>query len=235
MRLTWNLSLLGLILVVGLGGVGCGASSPTGASGLATIEGTINPSAGVSILSTHAASSASSGAGITVSVTGKNLSTVTDSTGHFVLTGVPEGTVTLRFQGSGVDATLEISGLVAGQTLTLSVHVSGSTATLDAPASSTPSPSPSPGTQQQCAAVGAKAEIEGTITALGASSITVFQQGEVKGNYLCQTSNATRIRKGNKTFTLSQLQIGWRVHVSGTGLGMSGGMCQVNADEIKVQ
>jgi hypothetical protein len=34
---------------------------------------------------------------------------------------------------------------------------------------------------------------------------------------------------------MSQLQVGWRVHVSGQGMGEAGGMCQVAADEIKVQ
>jgi hypothetical protein len=233
MRITFKLSLLGLVLICGLTFLACGASSPTSPSEGATIVGSVNATAGTSSSSVHSTSAASA-SGITVSVMGTNLSTTTDSSGQFVLAGVPEGTVTVRFQARGLDATLEISGLVAGQTLTISVHVSGSQATLEGPPSITPGASPSP-TQQQCAAVGGKAEIEGTITATAASSITVFQEGEVKGNYVCQVSGATRIRKGNKTFTLGQLQIGGRVHVSGTGLGMSGGMCQVRADEIKVQ
>jgi len=46
---------------------------------------------------------------------------------------------------------------------------------------------------------------------------------------------SARIRKGNTTYTVAQLQPGWRVHVSGTGLGDSGGTCRVAADEVKVQ
>jgi hypothetical protein len=57
------------------------------------------------------------------------------------------------------------------------------------------------------------------ITSTTTSSITVFQEGEVKGSYLCQVPSGTPIRKGNKTSTLAQLQVGWRVHVSGSGLG----------------
>ena len=43
------------------------------------------------------------------------------------------------------------------------------------------------------------------------------------------------IRKGNTSYTFDQLQTGWRVHVSGTGLGQSGNVCLVQASEVKVQ
>jgi hypothetical protein len=79
---------------------------------------------------------------------------------------------------------------------------------------------------------GSNVQVEGTISSKGASSITVNQQG--KGLFLCEVGGA-KIRKGNTTYTFSQLQTGWRVHVSGTGLGMSGGSCRVVADEVKVQ
>lgn len=92
-----------------------------------------------------------------------------------------------------------------------------------------PSPSPAP---SHCTA-GAKAEVEGLITAKGASDITVNQQA--KGDYLCQVSGSTPIRKGNTSYTLAELQVGWRVHVKGTILGMAGSACRVNADEVKVQ
>lgn len=89
------------------------------------------------------------------------------------------------------------------------------------------------GGQSQCVAPGGHAEIEGIITAKGGSDITVAQQG--KGNFLCLVDGGTRIRKGNTTYTFGDLQTGWRVHVKGTGLGTTGGTCQVDADEVKVQ
>jgi Domain of unknown function (DUF5666) len=98
-------------------------------------------------------------------------------------------------------------------------------------ASPSPGPSPSPGST--CFAPGANAEVEGKITAKGGSDITVNQQG--KGDYQCFVSAGTRIRKGNTTYTFDQLATGWRVHVKGTGLGASGTLCQVQADEIMVQ
>jgi hypothetical protein len=81
-------------------------------------------------------------------------------------------------------------------------------------------------------AVGQKIEVEGPISAKSGSTITVNQQG--KGLFACEVGGA-RIRKGNTSYTVSQLQTGWRVHVSGTGTGESGGMCGVTADQVMVQ
>ena len=96
-----------------------------------------------------------------------------------------------------------------------------------------PSPGPSPSPADKCFAPGASAEVEGKITAKGGGDITVAQQG--KGDYQCFVSGGTRIRKGNTTYTFADLKTGWRVHVKGTGLGQSGSLCQVQADEIMVQ
>jgi hypothetical protein len=81
-------------------------------------------------------------------------------------------------------------------------------------------------------AVGQKVEVEGPISAKSGSTITVNQQG--KGLFACEVGSAT-IRKGNTTYTLAQLTTGWRVHVSGTGMGLSGNVCNVSASEVKVQ
>jgi hypothetical protein len=81
-------------------------------------------------------------------------------------------------------------------------------------------------------AVGQKVEVEGTISAKSGSIITVNQQG--KGLFACEVGSA-RIRKGNTTYTLAQLTTGWRVHVSGNGMGLSGNVCNVSASEVKVQ
>jgi hypothetical protein len=89
-----------------------------------------------------------------------------------------------------------------------------------------------PGPGKSLCTAGQKVEVEGTITDKAGSTITVNQQG--KGLFACEVGSA-RIRKGNTTYTLAQLQPGWRVHVSGSGLGDSGGVCRVAADEVKVQ
>ena len=80
---------------------------------------------------------------------------------------------------------------------------------------------------------GTKAEVEGKITAKGAASITVRQQG--KGLYECQVPDGTPIRKGSTSYTFPELQVGWRVHVKGTAQGLVGGACSVVASEVKVQ
>ena len=79
---------------------------------------------------------------------------------------------------------------------------------------------------------GQKMEVEGPISVKSGSIITVNQQG--KGLFACEVGSAS-IRKGNTTYTLSQLQTGWRVHVSGTATGLSGNVCNVSASEVKVQ
>ncbi|MFI5184860.1 MAG: hypothetical protein ACHQNV_10705 [Vicinamibacteria bacterium] len=163
--------------------------------------------------------------GIRVTVVETGQTTETDGSGQFTVT-VPAGTVTLHFQGQGVDAELKIGGLVAGQTLTVTVHASGSHADMgDGQGNG--------GTHDSCFTSGAKAEVEGTIDGKATDSITVMQQG--KGDFQCLVSASTRIRKGNRTLTLDDLTLGAHVHVSGTGLGSSGGVCEVDASEIKLQ
>jgi hypothetical protein len=100
-------------------------------------------------------------------------------------------------------------------------------------AAPSPSPEPTPSPESKCFAPGAKAEVEGKITSKGGGDITIAQQG--KGDFQCFVSAGTPIRKGNTTYTFEQLQPGWRVHVSGTGLGESGDLCLVQASEVKVQ
>jgi hypothetical protein len=89
--------------------------------------------------------------------------------------------------------------------------------------------------QATCPAAGNKVEIEGTIKSRGANSILVHQQG--RKDFLCLVDRVTKIRKGNKTYTLTQLQNGWRVHVKGTSQAnsISSVSCTATAREIKVQ
>ncbi len=128
--------LLALGLALGAAACGSNAASPTapgasaGPAG-ATLQGTVV--GGVAGASTGPGSvhGLSTKAGIKVSVTGTSLVTMTDSSGKFVLTGVPAGPVELHFEGSGVNARLTISGLTPGQTLTITVNVNGGQATLE--------------------------------------------------------------------------------------------------------
>lgn len=215
--------------------VACGGGAamlPTGASStsgsVATISGTVDNGV-VGSSSNAEVSMASRWAGITVTVVQTGQTTQTNQAGQFVITA-PAGTVTLRFEGHGVNAELTIGGLVAGQTLTITVHASGSHADMDGDGNGGNGPGP----HDSCFTAGSKAEVEGLISAKENDSITVMQQG--KGAFLCLFSSSTRIRKGNRTLTAADLAIGGRVHVTGTGGGAAnGGACVVNATEIKVQ
>jgi hypothetical protein len=96
------------------------------ASGGASLLGTV---ANVGPTPGDSAAIASS-SGITVRVVGTSTVTSTDAAGKFALVGLPEGAVTLRFQGTDCDAALEVRGLVNGQTVTVFVRLSGSQAAL---------------------------------------------------------------------------------------------------------
>ncbi len=95
-------------------------------AGGASLHGTV-----VNVGPTAAASSpAAASAGITVRVVDSSTVTSTDATGKFALSGLPEGAVTLRFQGADCDAAVEVAGLVNGRTVTIRVRLAGSQAVL---------------------------------------------------------------------------------------------------------
>lgn len=116
------LSLAGLflaLLTVACGGSGTvtggdepNAAPAAGASGNATVQGSV-------VNGTE---------GLRIGVAGTSLSASTDEDGQFALSGVPAGTVTLRFQGSGVNAELVVAGVQDAKVTTIVVRVSGSSA-----------------------------------------------------------------------------------------------------------
>jgi hypothetical protein len=188
-----------LALGLGLGAAACGsnAASPTapgassGPAG-ATLQGTVV--GGVAGASTGPGSvHALSTAGIQVSVTGTSLVTMTDSSGKFVLTGVPAGPVELHFQGPGVNARLTIS-TTAGQTLTITVNVTGGQATLE--------PEGDEG----------GVDLKGPIQSIDMGAGTLMVGGKKV------TTNAdTRIVAGDESrVSLSALKVGDTVDVQGT-------------------
>lgn len=222
------------LVACGGGSGGALSTSPTEGDG-ATIEGTVQAS-GAGTSSASDVRAHSGGGAMKVSVVGTSISTTTDFSGGFVLSSVPSGSATLRFEAAGIDAILRLDGIVVGQTLRIAVRVSGPSAVLTGPITRTSPPTVPP--SGSCFAVGAKAEVEGLIVAKESASnllfgsLTVAQQA--KGEFLCQVTDATRIRKGNQTLTLDDLSVGSRVHVSGTGVS-STGVCEVAAAEIKLQ
>jgi hypothetical protein len=194
---------LAAVAVAGCGGSASLPTDPSPISG-AIVRGTVNSRAGA--LGEDARALSSSGANIRVTVVGTSLSVTTDGDGRFTIEGVPAGSVTLRFQGAGADATLRIDGLADGQIVTITVEVSGSRASLVV----------SPTRQQRL-------EFSGAIEAIAAPELRVAGQRVV-------TNAATEIRRGGARIALAGLQVGENVKVEGV-LQPDGSLL---ADEIKV-
>jgi hypothetical protein len=196
-----RLYFLLLALGLGMGAAACGSSSssPTapgvsaGPAG-ATLQGTVVGGVTGQSAAPGSVHALSTKAGIQVSVTGTSLVTMTDSSGKFVLTGVPAGPLELRFDGPGISARLTISALTSGQTLTITVSVSGGQATLV--------PEGDEG------GVDFKGPIESID--LGAGSLVV-------AGHKVMTNADTRILGGDETrVSLSTLKVGDKVEVQGT-------------------
>ena len=211
---SFSLFVAGAAVAAGFvaGGCGSGSSSPAVPSSPAsltspgaTIQGSVNAKVGASSVRSQ-----SSGSGLKVTVVGTGLQAVTDGSGRFVLTGVPTGSVTLRFEGPSIDARIDISGLVAGQVLTLAFNVSGSTAEIETEPNDAPSPSPSP-------KAGKEVEFKGTIetvTVVDAATGTLVVSGRS-----VMVDSSTKIKNHDKSIGLGDLTMGMVVEVKGTQTG----------------
>ena len=188
-----------LVLAAGLSmaAVACGGGSssmtgpdvpavaiPPAAVG-ATIAGTVESGA-VSSSQVGAASVS----GLRVSVTGTELRTTTDDSGRFTLSGVASGRVELRFEGSGIDARLELEGLENGQTLSVTVRVSGSSAS-------------------RVDDHGRETEVRGRLDSVGGSSLVVA------GRTVRIDSSTRLLGRNNETVDLSAFRPGDIVEVEG--------------------
>jgi hypothetical protein len=107
--------------------VGRAAATPTGA----VISGTVT---GISTPMTFSAESSplATNKPVTVSVVGTNISTTTDSSGRFQLSGVPAGDVQLKFTGSGLDATVTLKAVQAGERIDIRVRLTDTSVRIEA-------------------------------------------------------------------------------------------------------
>jgi hypothetical protein len=155
----------------------------------ATIAGTVRLSgvgssapSGVQALSTT----------LRVSVVGTSISASTNGAGQFTLTGVPTGHVQLHFEGTGIDARLDLDGLQNGQTLTISVVCSGNQASMDDGRNS------------------GEVEFTGKISAVGSNQLTV------SGKTVKTDSSTKVLDEKGAAITLASLKMGDAVSVEGT-------------------
>lgn len=133
--------------------------------------------------------------------------TVTDAAGRFAFTGLSSGNVQLAFsREDGISASVTVSASAA----TVVVDLQKKQATIRAAGQST-------------------RELEGLITAISATSITVNDASS--GPQTAAITPTTVIRKGNTTLTPADLNVGDRVHVKAS-VGVDG---MLTAFEIMLQ
>jgi hypothetical protein len=180
-------------------------------AGSATIAGTLVGTSSTSGWSTR-------GAAMTVSVTGTPVAATVDGGGRFMLQNVPAGRVDLHFTGNGTDAHLILDGVVSNQVLTITVRVSGSAASLE-------NDNRGPGDNQ---GPNNEVELEGPVSALGASSLTVAGR-------VANVTASTVIVHGGTTVPFSSIHVGDRVHVKGTPVSAAAPSGPINATRIEVQ
>ncbi len=133
----------------------------------------------------------SSPAGVEVSVVGTGMAMTVGEDGRFMFTGVPQNAeLQFRRASDGIDARLSVTGR------TMSVELNG--------LSAEPKKSKKPKIEQY----------EGLIRTVDATSIQVYTSK--KQTKTIHVVASTVIRKGNRTYTIDQLKVGWRVHVKAT-------------------
>jgi hypothetical protein len=164
------------------------SSSPTSPDRNATVLGTVVRGSGTMGIATQG-----SGIGlaqVTVRVVSTGRSTQTDASGDFTLTDVPVGNVEFAFSRADINARAPVQ--VSRGTNAITVAVTGSNAVVVARGH-------------------AGEEIEGLVSAVTGAALTVLDQR--LGAVTVQTNGMTILRHGQTTVTLSQIQVGMRVHV----------------------
>jgi hypothetical protein len=177
------LSLAGLALALAAAGCG-GSAAVTGAepeapvAGAAVVQGTVT---GVV-------------AGLQVGVVGTPLVTPVDDEGQFVLSGVPAGTATLKFEAAGIDARVEVPGLQDGLVTSVTVQLSGGSARLTGTPNCTPT---------------AEAAFSGVLEQIAGTQLVV-------GGRTVDASQVKKVWRDGRRIQLSELQVGETVKVWGT-------------------
>jgi primosomal replication protein N len=173
-------------------------------AGRATIAGQVV--AGTVAMDT---SSMSPIAGVTVTVSGTSISTLSDGSGRFSLSNVPAGDRQVEFEGHGVHARVTIEHVEEQEEISVTVVVAGNNAQV----------------MEQERVTGAQAQLEGTITDKSESARTL----EVHG-VTVKVPSEVPIRHGSKSLTFANLHSGDRVHIKGSKDGDS-----ITATEVNVQ
>jgi Cu/Ag efflux protein CusF len=134
--------------------------------------------------------------GVRVAVGGTGMSAVVGADGRFAFAGVQDGAeLIFQRQSDGVNARLSLASTSAP----VVVELSQTTATLS---------------RHRAVPSVPMLQIEGLITATGATSLTVHDSHN--NDDVLQITDKTVIRKGHTLLTPADLTVGWRVHVAAT-------------------
>ena len=179
-------------------------SNPAANTG-AMIAGTV-----VGFSGTPSAAFSTRATGLTVTVTGSNLSSAVDDSGRFELRGVPGGHVELHFSGRSTDARLSLDNVADHDAIEIVVRVNGTTAEIE---------------DNHRQGADNRVEIEGTVADVNTTAGTL----RIRDTVVTVPATAT-IRHGSTTMKLSDIRVGDRIHVK----GMTTGTTTV-ASEVEVQ
>ncbi len=179
------LSLAGLAAMLAVAGCG-GSSAVTGeaeeaglpVAGSAVVQGTVT----------------GAGAGLQAGVVGTPLVTTVDDEGQFVLSGLPVGTATLRFEGAGIDARVDVPGLQDGLVTSITVQLSGGSARLTGTPNCTPT---------------AEAAFSGVLEQVAGTQLVV-------GGRRVDASQIKKVWRDGRRIQLSALEVGEKLKVWGT-------------------
>lgn len=186
------LPVLFIFVSAACGGSGGAPTAPGGTSAGASISGTVI-GGGSSALT--AASAGHAVPGLIVTVAGTSISSGLDAAGRFLLKGVPTGDARLEFSGP-VTATITLANVQATELIDLAVSVSAGTVTLES----------------QARSGGGDEQLEGRIESLPPT----MPAGTLKvAGRTVATDSSTQIRSGGSPLTIGDLEIGYRVHVTG--------------------
>jgi hypothetical protein len=150
-----------------------------------------------------------------VAVANTNIAAAVDNNGQFVLKNLPAGSIELRFSAPGYNASLPLSEVQNGQSLTIAVSLTTSTATLES----------------DRRALGSEVQLEGRVESLPP---TTAAGALVVAGMTVTTDSSTLFTLQGQSATFNSLELGQRVHVKGQTSG-SGSGSSLLAREVKIQ
>ena len=148
-----------------------------------------------------------------MTVNGTSLGTTVDGNGRFTLNNVPGGNVQLHFSGSGVDATITLSGISDRDQIDIEVSVNGTDAHVD---------------HEQRRSGDGRTELDGSITAINSVARTI-----TVGTTTVSVPTTANIHGGTGVLAFADLKVGQQVEVHATTSGSTLTASEVNIEDGK--